>query len=120
MGQQRRGGLQVGAHGSQLPDGGVADGHDEVFTYEDPHDAGVHDLAGLGQRRVLDVLRRPHDEERDVLVALQLRPLFLVQDVLDREGVQPEDLGDAGEGLLVGFVQADPHERAFVGGGHDH
>nr|BFE74322.1 hypothetical protein GCM10020092_076230 [Actinoplanes digitatis] len=111
--QQLRSGLEVGAHGTQLTDRTLAYGHDEVLGDEDPGHAGVDDLARVGELGVLDVLRRTHDEERDVLVEFELRPLFLVQHVLDGEGMQAEDLRDAGERLLVRIVQTDPHERTF-------
>jgi hypothetical protein len=47
-----------------------------------------------------------------VLVAVELGPLVLLGGVLDRQGMQPELLGDDLQVLLVGFAQVQPHHGA--------
>ena len=51
-------------------------------------------------------------EEVVVLVAVQLGPLVLLDGVLDRQGMQPELLGDELQVGLVGLAQVQPHHRA--------
>jgi hypothetical protein len=50
-------------------------------------------------------------EEVVVLVAVQFRPLVLLDGVLDRQGVEPELLRDDLQVLLVGLAQVQPHHR---------
>src|SRR6185503_14103232 len=90
---------------------------DHVVRADEQHQvAGLDDLAGLGQLRVLDVPRGAHYEERHRAVGLDLRPLAALDRVLDRELVELEDVLD-----VVGprLVQTEPHERVVVlaGGG---
>ena len=47
-------------------------------------------------------------------VALQLRPLVGMHRVLDGEFVQTEDVGHRLHLVVVGFVQADPHEALLA------
>lgn len=114
LGQQLRVGFEVFAQGAEGAVAAVTDGDDEVGAGEDHDLTGVHHLTGRGQLRVLDIGDRLEDGEQDVVVLLDLGPLVSVDGVLDREGVQAEQFGDAREFLLGRFVQAQPDEAAPV------
>jgi hypothetical protein len=51
-----------------------------------------------------------NDEEDEVVVIIDLRPLVEVLGVLDRERVEPEDLAQDREIVLVRFVEVEPEE----------
>ena len=99
----------------------VADGDDEVAAQEDHELARLDDLVGRRRRRVRDVAHRLEHREQHVVPAarrpaeaLDLRALVRVHRVLDGQRVQPEDLGDVGDLLGVGLVQADPDEALLA------
>ena len=102
------------AHPGQSAVLAVADRDHEVGADEDHDLAGLDDLPGLGHRLVLDVVHRLEDQEQRLVVALQLRPLVGVHRVLDGQFVQSEHVGDGLHLVLVGFVQADPHEGVLA------
>jgi len=52
------------------------------------------------------------DEEDEVLVVVELRPLPEVLRVLDRERMEPEHVAQDPEALLLRPVEVDPEEAA--------
>ncbi|GAA2610818.1 hypothetical protein GCM10010399_47110 [Dactylosporangium fulvum] len=104
--------FQVQAGGAQFAGLAVTHGDDEVRPEEQPDGAGVDHLAGLGQLSVRQVPGGADDEERDVLVPLDLGPLRVrVERVLDGQRVQAEDLLHRTEVTGIRFVEPDPDER---------
>ena len=93
----------------------MADGHDEVGADEDHDLAGLDDLAGIGDRLVLDVVDGLEHQKQGLVVAFQLRSLMGVHGVLDGQLVQAEHVGHGLHLMGVGFVQADPDERVLAG-----
>ena len=94
----------------------VPNRHDEIGADEHHDLAGLDDFAGLGHRVVRHVLDRLEHQEQRVVVAFQLGALVGVHGVLDGQLVQTEHLGHGLHLMLVGFVQADPDERAAAAG----
>jgi hypothetical protein len=92
----------------------VADRHDEVAADKDHDLAGLHDFSGLGHGCVFDVVHGLEHQEQGRVVAFQLRPLVGMHRVLDGEFVQTEDVGHRLHLVVVGFVQADPHEALLA------
>ncbi len=64
-------------------------------------------LVGRGRRPV-------DDEERDLSVLLDLRPLAEVLGVLDRQRVEPEHVPQEAKLLLARPVDVEPEELAVV------
>ncbi len=96
--------LEVAPGGVQLGSLAVADADDEVVAHEDG------DLAGLHGVTLVDVPEGLEDQEERFVVALQLRALVGVQGVLDRQGMEVEELGDPAHLGLVRLVHTDPDE----------
>ena len=55
-----------------------------------------------------------HDEEREVAVVLQLRPLAELHRVFDRKRMKPEELAQTPEVLRRGVDEVEPEEIAGV------
>ena len=87
----------------------MTDGDDEIWSDEDVQLGELHRL------RPVQVASRAQHHEEGIAVALQLRALMGEDGILDRELVQPELLGDAGELILVGPVETDPCHPARPG-----
>ena len=104
-------GFEHRAYRRQFAAAAGADRDDEVLPEEQRHRAGLDHLGGFGQLGVLDVPGGPDDRERHVAVPFDLRPLELLERVLDGQFVQLEGVGDVGELVLARLVQAEPDER---------
>jgi hypothetical protein len=114
LGELPRVRLQTLAHRAERAVPPVPHGDDEVPADEHHDLAGVDDLAGRGQLRVLHVTDGLEHGEQRLPVPLDLRPLVRVHRVLDRQRVQVEQLGDVRELQLGRLVQPQPDE-AVVG-----
>ena len=112
--QGRGGGFESLTHAGQLAVLAVPDRHHEIGADEDHDFPGLDDLPGVGHRLVFDVVHRLENQEQRLVVALQLRPLMGVHRVLDGQFVQAEHVGDGLHLVLVGLVQADPHEGVLA------
>jgi hypothetical protein len=99
--------LRPVAHLAHVRGLAVPDRHHEVGPHKDVH------LPELDRLGAVQVTGSPQDHKEGVAVAIELRPLVVLDGVLDRELVQPELLGHGSE-FLGGPVKPDPGYPALL------